>query len=158
MMQCFNQAYLGSQSSMGVESELNCQILREAISQHDIAAITRLITESQFVLIHLADDPPGNGGEKTAAEELLGALIASDEGSDYLVAFSNQKNASRFVELRSDLFENDSEVSGFWVDGRTMLDYLDDELGILLNPDGEGHRQIEPALVQEILDELGLEL
>ncbi|WP_315854547.1 SseB family protein [Aporhodopirellula rubra] len=114
-----------------------------------MASITRQLVESHFVLIHLA--------EESEADEVLGALTACSEGRDYLVVFSSQAQASQFVESRTDLFEEESEVSGFWVDGRTMLDYLDDELGILLNPDGEGHRQIGTDLVREILDELGLE-
>ncbi|MCM2373071.1 SseB family protein [Aporhodopirellula aestuarii] len=134
---------------MGAESELNGQSFREAILRHDVASITQQLVESQFVLIHLA--------EEAESDDVLGALTATSGGRDYLVAFSSQKHASRFVESRSDLFEEESEVSGFWVDGRTLLDYLDDELGILLNPDGEGHRQIEVDLVREILDELGLE-
>jgi len=134
---------------MGAESELNGQSFREAILRHDVASITRQLVESHFVLIHLA--------EESEADEVLGALTACSEGRDYLVVFSSQAQASQFVESRTDLFEEESEVSGFWVDGRTMLDYLDDELGILLNPDGEGHRQLGTDLVREILDELGLE-
>ncbi|TWU10974.1 SseB family protein [Allorhodopirellula heiligendammensis] len=138
---------------MGVESELNGRSFQDAISRHDIASITRQLIESQFVLIHLGDE----GSDSSEPEDVLGALTASRGERDYLVAFSSQKHASRFVELRSDLFESESEVGGFWVDGRTMLDYLDDELGILLNPDGDGHRQLETDLIREILDELNLQ-
>ncbi|TWT73040.1 SseB family protein [Allorhodopirellula solitaria] len=134
---------------MGVESELNGRSFQDAISRHDIASVTRQLIESQFVLIHL--------GDETESEEVLGALTASSGGRDYLVVFSSQDHASQFVETRSDLFESESEVGGFWVDGRTMLDYLDDELGILLNPDGKGHRQVETDLIREILDELNLQ-
>ncbi len=134
---------------MGVESELNSRNFQDAISRHDIASLTRQWVSSQFVLIHLADE--------TESDEIVGALTANCDGNDYLVAFTSQKHASRFVEVRSDLFESEAEVSGFWVDGRTLLDYLDDELGILLNPDSDGHRQIEVELVQEILAELNLD-
>lgn len=134
---------------MGVESELNGRSFQDAISRHDIASITRQLVESQFVLIHLDDE--------SASDEVLGALTATRSDRDYLVAFSNQKHASRFVETRSDLFESETEVGGFWVDGRTMLDYLDDELGILLNPDADGHRQLDADLIREILDELNLQ-
>ncbi len=134
---------------MGVESELNGRSFQDAVARHDIASITRQLVESQFVLIHL--------GDESESDEALGALTASSGDHDYLVAFSSQKHASQFVEARSDLFESESEVGGFWVDGRTMLDYLDDELGILLNPDGDGHRQIEIDLIREILDELNLQ-
>lgn len=147
-MQCTSNA-LRVRSFMGVESELNGRSFQDAIARHDIPSVTRQLVESQFVLIHF-DDQSESG-------EALGALTASSRGRDYLVAFSSQKHASQFVETRSDLFESESEVGGFWVDGRTMLDYLDDELGILLNPDGEGHRQIDIDLIREILDELNLQ-
>lgn len=147
-MQCTSNA-LRVRSFMGVESELNGRSFQDAIARHDITSVTRQLVESEFVLIHLDD--------RSESDEALGALTASSGGRDYLVAFSSQKHASQFVETRSDLFESESEVGGFWVDGRTMLDYLDDELGILLNPDGDGHRQIDIDLIREILDELNLQ-
>ncbi len=140
---------------MSIDSELNGRNFQDAISRHDIASITRQLVESQFVLIHLEEDEPSEPSQ--SSDEVLGALTASRGERDYLVAFSSQKHATQFVETRSDLFESESEVGGFWVDGRTMLDYLDDELGILLNPDGQGHRQMETDLIREILDELNLQ-
>lgn len=134
---------------MGVESELNHRTFQEAMDRQDPGSVTRQLIEHQFLLIHLAD------GSDT--EEILGALTAEFEGDDYLVAFSSQTEASRFVEQRSDLFDEDSEVGGFWVDGQTMLDYLDDELGVLINPDGANQRRLGIDWVRQILDELNLE-
>jgi hypothetical protein len=133
---------------MGVESELNHRTFQDAIDRDDLSSVVRQIIEHQFLLIHLADE--------TESDEVLGALTAEHDGNDYLVAFSNQANASIFVEKRSDLFGDESEVAGFWVDGQLMLDYLDDELGILINPDGVGQKRIGIDWVGRILDELNL--
>ncbi|WP_404310149.1 SseB family protein [Neorhodopirellula lusitana] len=137
---------------MGVESELDHQVFHDALKRGDVAAISRQLIDHQFLLIHLADE--ADSSEET---EILGALTAQFEDRDYLVAFSSQERASEFVEKRSDLFADESEVGGFWVDGRTMLDYLDDELGLLMNPDGVGHQRLSPKWITKILNELNLE-
>lgn len=133
---------------MGVEPELNHRAFQEAIDRNDLASVARQITEHQFLLIHLSDD--------SDSDEVLGALTAEHDGDDYLVAFTSQENATSFVEKRSDLFDSESEVAGFWVEGQMMLDYLDEELGVLINPDGNGQKQLSVEWIHQILDELNL--
>lgn len=134
---------------MDVESELNHQTFQDAIDRNDLASVARQIVRHQFLLIHLADD--------SESDEVLGALTAEFQGEDYLVAFSSQENAGRFVEKRSDLFHADSEVSGFWVDGQMMLDYLDEELGLLIDPDSASQQQLGLEWISQILEELNLQ-
>ncbi|TWT97489.1 SseB family protein [Neorhodopirellula pilleata] len=136
---------------MGVESEFNHRAFHDAVEQNDIAKLTRQIVGHQFLLIHLADE-----SDQANNDEILGALTAEYQGMDYLVAFSNQEHASEFVERRTDLFDGESEVGGFWVDGQTMLDYLDDELGLLINPDSDQQRHLDNDWIGKILDELNL--
>lgn len=133
---------------MSVESELNLRAFQDALESNDIASVTRQVIEHSFLLIHLA--------EEADEEDTLGALTAQYRDSDYLVAFSNQNFASQFVEQRSDLFDSEAEVSGFWVDGQTMLDYLDNELGVLMNPDSDHQCRMDAELIGTILDELNL--
>lgn len=134
---------------MDVESELNHQTFQDAIDQNDLASVARQIVKHQFLLIHLADE--------SESDEILGALTAEYQGEDYLVAFSNQENAGKFVEKRSDLFDAESEVSGFWVDGQMMLDYLDEELGLLIDPDSTSQKQLGLEWISQILEELNLQ-
>lgn len=133
---------------MGVESEFNHRAFHDAVERNDVASLTRQIVDHQFLLIHLSEDSDD--------EEILGALTAEYQGLDYLVAFSSQDHASEFVDRRTDLFGSETEVSGFWVDGQTMLDYLDDELGLLINPDSDQQQHLDNDWVGKILEELNL--
>lgn len=136
---------------MGVESEFNHRAFGDAVQRKDVAQLTRQIIDHRFLLIHL-DDESGDPVD----DEILGALTAEYQGLDYLVAFSSQVCASEFVDRRSDLFDSETEVSGFWVDGSTMLDYLDDELGLLIDPDSDQQRHLDNDWIGKILEELNL--
>ncbi|MCC9643474.1 hypothetical protein LOC71_14410 [Rhodopirellula sp. JC740] len=132
---------------MPADSDLNTNECRTAIEQRDAAQLADCLMPHSYVLIHLRDD------EETDA---LGALTAEMEGSPYLVAFTGETQAGEFVELRSDLF-GDDEVGGFLVDGETLLDYVADGYGLLLNPDLKGMCRVDAELICDVLDELNLD-
>jgi hypothetical protein len=54
------------------------------------------------------------------------------------------------VQEMEDLFEEDDEVEGMFVDGEALMDLLADGLGLLLNPEDESAAVIDPELAKLI--------
>jgi len=136
-------------STMTMNQNDNADRVRTAVADRDVSAISELVSEMQFLLIHVADsnDP----------EDELGALTAEIEDQPCLVAFTSEENASAFVQQHPDVFSEGEEVSGMLVDGATMLDYLGDDYGLLIDPETESGAFVDRELVGDLLDELDLE-
>ncbi|TWU45197.1 hypothetical protein Q31b_03680 [Novipirellula aureliae] len=126
-------------------SESTNQALDAAIADRNASRIRSLLLELQFVLINIEDDEED--------EESMGALTAEINEEEVLVAFTSEENAGIFVEEMSDLFTELDEVQGFVVDGETLLDYLPEDFGLLLDPETEDALTIDAALVGEILEQ-----
>lgn len=134
-------------TTMPADSDLNTNECRTAIQQRDAASLADCLMAHSYVLIHLRDEDDSDE---------LGALTAELDGSPYLVAFTGQSSAAEFVELRADLF-GDDEVGGFIVDGETLLDYIAEGYGLLLNADLKSMCRVDSELVSDVLDELNLD-
>jgi len=126
-------------------SESTNQALDAAIADRNASKIRSLLLELQFVLINIEDEDED--------EESMGALTAEINEEEVLVAFTSEENAGIFVEEMSDLFTELDEVQGFVVDGETLLDYLPDDFGLLLDPETEHALTIDAALVSDILSQ-----
>ncbi|TWT81002.1 hypothetical protein CA13_24490 [Planctomycetes bacterium CA13] len=124
-------------------SESNNHALDAAIADRDVSKIRTLILGLQFVLINIDDDEED--------DESMGALTAEVEEEEVLVAFTSEEHAGQFVEEMGDLFTELDEVQGFIVDGETLLDYLPEEFGLLLNPETDEKQIIDGGLVSEII-------
>jgi len=139
--------------SIGLTMSLNqnedADRVRTAVADRNVAAISERVAEMQFLLIHVADssDP----------EDELGALTADIDDQPCLVAFTSEENAAAFVQQHPEVFAEGEEVSGMLVDGATMLDYLGDDYGLLIDPETESGAYLDRELVGDLLDELDVE-
>lgn len=117
--------------------------LLEAVDQRDAVAIRSMLKESSFVVISIVS------GDQTDEDE-ISTLRAEVGDFEALVAFTSEDKASVFVQEMEDLFEEDDEVEGMFVDGDAMMDLLADGLGLLLNPEDESAAVIDPELAKLI--------
>ncbi|GAA4459288.1 MULTISPECIES: SseB family protein [Novipirellula] len=123
------------------------QALDAAIAERNAKEIRSILLGLDFVLINIDDEDEGDGDE-----ESMGALTAEIEDADVLVAFSSEENAGLFVGEMGDLFSEEDEVQGFVVDGETLLEFLPEGFGLLINPETEYKQIIDPELATEILE------
>ncbi|GAA5507131.1 SseB family protein [Novipirellula caenicola] len=123
------------------------QALDAAITERNAKEIRSILLGLDFVLINIDDEDEGDGDE-----ESMGALTAEIEDADVLVAFSSEENAGLFVGEMGDLFSEEDEVQGFVVDGETLLEFLPEGFGLLINPETEFKQIIDPDLAAEILE------
>ena len=115
-----------------------------AINERDASQVRSLILAREFVMISIS-------GEQED-DDNVGALTAELGDFDVLVVFTSEQNAGVFVREMGELFENEEEVDGVFVEGNAMLEYLPDGFGILLDPEVEGVCVIDPTLAAEILE------
>ena len=80
----------------------------------------------------------------------IGAITAEIGDIEVLVVFSSEQAAGHFVHESGDLFQEDEEVDGIVVEGDSLLDYLPEGFGILLDPESDGAIVIEPAFIAEV--------
>ncbi len=105
----------------------NVQAYSDAVEDRNADAIRQLILASEFILLNIQ----GEDDE----EEGMGALTADIEDMPVLVAFSSEENAATFVGAVSEMFEDEEEVQGFLVEGDSLLDYLPEDYGLLMDPE-----------------------
>lgn len=118
--------------------------LFSAISERDAAQIRSQILANEFVLISVSDGDDDD-------DENVGALTAEIGEFDVLVVFTTEENAGTFVREMDDLFGDEEGVDGVIVEGESMLEYLPEGYGILLNPEVEEASVIDPELAAEVL-------
>jgi len=116
--------------------------LLEAVSDRNADALRSMLLERTFVVINITS------GEDNVKEDEVSTLRAEVEDFEALVAFTTEARASVFVEEMEDIFEEEDEVEGMFVDGDALLDSLADGLGLLLNPEDESAAVIDPDLVK----------
>ena len=119
--------------------------LIDAILAQNVAEARTHFYQTEFVLIKVSDS-------EQEEDDHLGALTANVEDFDVLVVFTNEQFATDFVGKMGELFEEDEEIEGFFVDGDAILEYLPEEFGLLINPEHEPTAVMQPSLLAQIRD------
>ncbi len=114
-----------------------------AINERDASQVRSLILGREFVMISISGDDED--------DDNVGALTAELGDFEVLVVFTSEQNAGVFVREMGELFENEEEVDGVFVEGNAVLEYLPEGFGMLLNPEIESAIVIDPTLAAEIL-------
>ena len=99
--------------------------LLEAVTERDAKAVRTNLVERTFVVIKISN-------------------------AEALVAFTSEARAGVFVEEMDDLFDEDDEVEGLFIEGDALIDQLGDGLGLLINPEDESAAVIDPELAKQI--------
>ena len=113
-----------------------------AINERDASQVRSLILGREFVMINISGDDD---------DDNVGALTAELGDFEVLVVFTSEQNAGVFVQEMGELFENEEEVDGVFVEGNAVLESLPEGFGVLLNPETESAIVIDPTLTAEIL-------
>lgn len=115
--------------------------LLEAVADRDADALRARLLERSFVVISIVN-------ADVEEDDEISTLRAEVGDFEALVAFTTEAKASTFVQQMEDLFEDDDEVEGMFVDGEALIELLADGLGLLLNPEDEAAAVIDPALAK----------
>ncbi|MFN7874820.1 MAG: hypothetical protein ACK5PB_05850 [Pirellula sp.] len=121
-----------SQSSGDMFSELTA-----AISQEDAGAVQSWFLNRDFFLLVLASEED---------EEAYSALIVEGEDFPAVVVFLDEERANAFSKTIAEQLDGEV-VELLAVDGATLLDPLNFEIGIVLNPEEEDMILVHPDLV-----------
>ena len=119
-------------------------ILFDAIDHRDIKTLSQLIVDIHFMLINV-----GEADEED--EEALGAVTGQVDDREVLIAFTSEEFATEFVDEMGEMFDEGKKINGFVVDGVSLLNYLPEEFGILLNPETEGAALIDSELAEDLI-------
>ena len=121
-----------SQSSGDMFAELTA-----AISQEDAGAVQSWFLNREFYLLVLASEED---------EEAYSALIVEGEDFPAVVVFLDEERANAFSKTIAEQLDGEV-VELLAVDGATLLDPLNFEIGIVLNPEEEDMILVHPELV-----------
>lgn len=121
-----------SQSDSNAFAELTA-----AISQEDSGAVQSWFLNREFFLLVLASEED---------EEAYSALIVEGEDFPAVVVFLDEERASTFSKTIAEQLDGEV-VELLSVDGATLLDPLNFEIGIVLNPEEEDMIMVHPDLV-----------
>jgi hypothetical protein len=121
-----------SQSSGDMFAELTA-----AISQEDAGAVQSWFLNREFYLLVLASEED---------EEAYSALIVEGEDFPAVVVFLDEERANAFSKTIAEQLDGEV-VELLSVDGATLLDPLNFEIGIVLNPEEEDMILVHPELV-----------
>lgn len=116
--------------------------LLTAISQRDAAAVRQHALPQEFIMIDLTGDDED--------EEEVGALTAEIDNFEALVIFTTEDAAHHFVEARPELFEDCDDVTGHVVQGESLLEFLPESFGLLVNPESDDTQVVDPPFLKEI--------
>jgi hypothetical protein len=111
--------------------------LTSAISLEDSGAVQSWFLNREFFLLVLASE---------GDEEAYSALIVEGEDFPAVVVFVDEERASTFSKSIADQLDGEV-VELLSVDGATLLDPLNFEIGIVLNPEEEDMIMVHPDLV-----------
>lgn len=115
--------------------------LAKALDESDAAEAARLIVQQEFTLIELPDE---------SDEEGFAAVTAEVDDQPALIAFTSGDHAGVFVGSVPEMAGDDGDVPGFIVEGKELLQYLSDGLGLLLNPESDDSYFLRPEFIEEI--------
>ena len=119
--------------------------LNAAIDQRDAGLVRQQVLAREFILINILDE------EEEEDDEQMGALTAAIDDFEALVAFTSEENAGNFVQSQGEMFQDDDEVQGFLVEGDALLEYLPESFGLLINPETDEAKVIDPAFAGEVI-------
>ncbi|MFN7292616.1 MAG: hypothetical protein ACK5T6_18685, partial [Pirellula sp.] len=111
--------------------------LTAAISQEDAGAVQSWFLSRDFYLLVLASEED---------EEAYSALIVEGEDFPAVVVFLDEERANAFSKTIAEQLDGEI-VELLEVDGATLLDPLNFEIGIVLNPEEEDMILVHPDLV-----------
>lgn len=111
--------------------------LTAAISQEDAGAVQSWFLNRDFFLLVLASEED---------EEAYSALIVEGEDFPAVVVFLDEERANAFSKTIAEQLDGEV-VELLAVDGATLLDPLNFEIGIVLNPEEEDMILVHPELV-----------
>jgi hypothetical protein len=111
--------------------------LTAAISQEDAGAVQSWFLSRDFYLLVLASEED---------EEAYSALIVEGEDFPAVVVFLDEERANAFSKTIAEQLDGEV-VELLEVDGATLLDPLNFEIGIVLNPEEEDMILVHPDLV-----------
>lgn len=111
-------------SQKGSPDDRNSE-LSEAITSRDAAAVVRLIRARDFMLVK---------NEAESDSEGTAAMTAEVDDEPMLVAFSGEKQATEFADSMVDEMGEEG-FNAFLVSGESLLEYLPQGFGILLDPE-----------------------
>ncbi|TWU00918.1 hypothetical protein [Stieleria varia] len=120
--------------------------LRAAIEAQDAPKIRDWIAGREFVLINVRDE-----GADEDDEEAVGVLTAEIEEQDVWVAFSSEPLAGHFVQTMPEMFSDDEEIEGYVVDGESLLLYIPEDVGLLLDPESDEPCLLSIKLMAEVV-------
>ena len=121
-------------------SSLN-ESIHEAVAERDAGQLKSLIISCEFTILSSSVDDE---------DQNVGAFIAEIDTIEALIVFSTDAIARSFVEGMKDPTGEDESIDGILIDGPSLLDYLPDDYGILLDAESENALIIEPDLIREI--------
>ncbi len=125
-----------------------------AIESRHADQILEQIQTREFILIRVNDDDEEGENQPDVADdeyENIGALTATIDAENVLVSFTSESAAGKFVEaMGAELFAEGEAIDGFMVDGKTLLEYLPEHFGLLINPENELTAVIDAALAAQI--------
>ncbi|MCU0721544.1 MAG: hypothetical protein MUC83_17670 [Pirellula sp.] len=116
--------------------------LTSAISQEDAGAVQSWFLSRDFYLLVLASEED---------EEAYSALIVEGEDFPAVVVFLDEERANTFSKTIAEQLDGEV-VELLEVDGATLLDPLNFEIGIVLNPEEEDMILVHPDLVGMDID------
>lgn len=115
--------------------------LAKALDESDAREAARLIMQQEFTLIELPDE---------SDEEGYAAITAEVDGQPALIAFTSDEHAGVFVGTLPEMEGVEGDVPGFLVDGKELLEYLSEDLALLLNPETDDTYLLDPEFIEEI--------
>ena len=121
-------------------SSLN-ESIHEAVAERDAGQLKSLIISGEFTILSSSVDDE---------DQNVGAFIAEIDTIEALIVFSTDSIARSFVEGIKDPTVEDESIDGILIDGPSLLEYLPDDYGVLLDAESEHALIIEPDLIREI--------
>ena len=121
-------------------SSLN-ESIHEAVAERDTGQLKSLIISGEFTILSSSVDDE---------DQNVGAFIAEIDTIEALIVFSTDAITRSFVEGMKDPTGEDESIDGILIDGPSLLEYLPDNYGILLDAESENALIIEPDLIREI--------
>ena len=121
-------------------SSLN-ESIHEAVAERDAGQLKSLIISGEFTILSSSVDDE---------DQNVGAFIAEIDTIEALIVFSTDAITRSFVEGMKDPTGEDESIDGILIDGPSLLEYLPDNYGILLDAESENALIIEPDLIREI--------
>ena len=132
----------GAPAPTAAEPQFNTfEELIQAIDDGNASDIATFFHQRDVIL---AENPEESGDGGRAA------MIAEVDGFAAVVAFTSTDHARTFAEEVPEVLDEEGGLRTFEVSGADFLLGLDDEFGVMLNPESEDNIVLPPDLVQKV--------